>query len=60
MHLPEADGGLLAELPGVEQMAVLRCTGGDVPMQEDRDVYWHDLAAEASEDPQPCSVRAVM
>jgi acetyl-CoA synthetase len=39
----------LAESPTVKHVIVLRRTGGDVPMQEGRDHWWHDLAADESE-----------
>ncbi len=32
----------LADSPTVEKVLVLRRTGGDVPMTEGRDVWWHD------------------
>ena len=44
----------LAESPTVKQAVVLRRTGGDVPMQEGRDVWWHELVAEESDDPATC------
>jgi acetyl-CoA synthetase len=34
----------LAASPSVKRSIVLRRTGGDVPMQEGRDVWWHDVA----------------
>jgi acetyl-CoA synthetase len=34
----------LAVSPRVRKAIVLRRTGGDVPMQEGRDVWWHDVA----------------
>ena len=33
---------------------VLRRTGGDVPMQDGRDVWWHELVADESDDPASC------
>jgi acetyl-CoA synthetase len=41
----------LAEAPTVKNVIVLRRTGGDVPMQEGRDHWWHDVAADESECP---------
>jgi acetyl-CoA synthetase len=41
----------LAESPTVENVIVLRRTGGDVPMQEGRDHWWHELATDESECP---------
>jgi acetyl-CoA synthetase len=40
--------------PGVKHCVVLRRTGGDVPMQEGRDHWWHDLSSDASDDPESC------
>src|SRR5205823_8521916 len=44
----------MADAPGVKSCVVLRRTGGDVPMQEGRDHYWHDLESDASDDPESC------
>ena len=34
----------LADAPGVQQRSVvLRRTGNEVPMQEGRDLWWHEL-----------------
>ena len=41
----------LAETPSVQKVVVLRRTGGDVPMQEGRDVWWHDAAVDETECP---------
>jgi acetyl-CoA synthetase len=41
----------LAESPTVKNVIVLRRTGGDVPMQEGRDHWWHDVATDESECP---------
>jgi acetyl-CoA synthetase len=41
----------LAESPTVEKVVVLRRTGGAVPMQEGRDVWWHEVATDESECP---------
>jgi acetyl-CoA synthetase len=40
--------------PGVKSCIVLRRTGNDVPMQEGRDLWWHDLVENASDDPETC------
>jgi len=40
----------LAAAPGVKKTLVLRRTGGDVPMTEGRDHWWHELAT----DDAPC------
>jgi acetyl-CoA synthetase len=44
----------LATSPTVKSAVVLRRTGGDVPMQEGRDVWWHDVAEGQSSDPETC------
>jgi acetyl-CoA synthetase len=44
----------LESSPTVRQCIVLRRTGGDVPMQEGRDLWWHDLVEAQSEDPESC------
>jgi acetyl-CoA synthetase len=47
---PTADQAL-AVSPTVKTVVVLRRTGGDVPMQEGRDVWWHDVATDESDCP---------
>jgi acetyl-CoA synthetase len=42
----------LAEVPGAGTCVVLRRTGGEVPMTEGRDVWWHDVAV--SDEDCPC------
>ena len=37
--------------PSVKSLVVLRRTGGDVPMTEGRDVWWHELATDESDCP---------
>jgi acetyl-CoA synthetase len=37
--------------PSVRNVVVLRRTGGDVPMTEGRDAWWHELATDDSECP---------
>src|SRR5919197_1388198 len=44
----------LAEAPGVRQALVVRRTGAAVPMREGRDVWWHELCQEVSEEPSSC------
>jgi acetyl-CoA synthetase len=44
----------LAASPSVQQAVVLRRTGGDVEMQDGRDVWWHDVVADQPSDPQTC------
>jgi acetyl-CoA synthetase len=44
----------LANSPTVETCIVYRRTGGDVPMQEGRDRWWHELVEGQSDDPASC------
>ena len=41
----------MGESPSVRSCVVLRRTGGDVPMTEGRDVWWHDVATDERECP---------
>ena len=43
----------MADAPGVKSCVVLRRTGSDVPMQDGRDHWWHELVA-SSDDPASC------
>jgi acetyl-CoA synthetase len=40
----------LAKSPTIEKCIVLKRVGNDVTMQEGRDLWWHDVMAEASTD----------
>jgi acetyl-CoA synthetase len=42
----------MADAPGVRACLVVRRTGGEVPMTDGRDVWFHDL--DVSEDPASC------
>ncbi len=44
----------LAQSPTVKKAVVFRRTGNDVPMQEGRDEWWHELVADESDDPASC------
>jgi acetyl-CoA synthetase len=44
----------LESSPTVRQAVVLRRTGNEVPMQEGRDSWWHELAEGESDDPASC------
>src|SRR6266480_4884980 len=44
----------VASSPSVNQMIVLRRTGGDVPMQDGRDRWWHDVIEGEPDDPESC------
>ena len=41
----------LADSPTVKNVIVLRRTGGDVPMQDGRDHWWHEVATDESDCP---------
>ncbi len=41
----------VAASPTVQNVVVLRRTGGDVPMQEGRDHWWHEVATDETECP---------
>jgi acetyl-CoA synthetase len=49
-----ADEGLSSVRTKIEHVVVLQRTGGDVAMQDGRDVFWQDLVADQSEDPESC------
>jgi len=44
----------MAEAPTVRASVVLRRTGNDVPMQEGRDHWWHELGEGVSDDAASC------
>ncbi|MDX6512953.1 MAG: acetyl-CoA synthetase [Gaiellaceae bacterium] len=44
----------LADVPKCRASVVLRRTGNDVPMQDGRDHWWHELADGESDDPASC------
>lgn len=43
----------LERCPGVERVVVVRRTGADVPLTPGRDLWWHELMADASPDCEP-------
>src|SRR3954447_13002731 len=44
----------MAAAPGVKRSVVVRRTGNDVPMQDGRDAWFHDVAANVSDDAESC------
>ncbi|HEX4212213.1 MAG TPA: acetate--CoA ligase [Candidatus Dormibacteraeota bacterium] len=44
----------LSQSPDVKRCVVLRRTGAEVPFTEGRDVWWHDLTSDVSDDPRSC------
>ena len=44
----------LEQTPTIKQVVVLRRTGGEVPFQDGRDVWWDDLVEGQSDDPESC------
>ena len=49
----------LARAPSIENVILVRRTGGKVNVAEGRDHWWHDLRQEASADCPPQSMSAV-
>ncbi|HET7516904.1 MAG TPA: acetate--CoA ligase, partial [Actinomycetes bacterium] len=43
----------VAEAPSIEQVVVLRRTGNDIPWDDQRDLWWHDLVEGQSADCPP-------
>ncbi len=43
----------IKECPNVNTVIVVKRTGGDVPWNDDRDVWYHELMEKASEDCEP-------
>ncbi len=43
----------LEACPDVHTVVVVKCTGGDIAWHQERDVWYHDLMAEASSDCPP-------
>jgi acetyl-CoA synthetase len=44
----------LATSAALKRAVVLRRTGGEVAMEEDRDVWWHEVVEGESDDPSTC------
>jgi acetyl-CoA synthetase len=44
----------LEQSPTVTRAVVLRRTGGEVSMQDGRDLWWHDLVENEDDDPASC------
>lgn len=53
-----SDKALAGSCPSIEKVVVYRRTGEDVPMQEGRDLWWHDLVAGQSPMCEPEFVNA--
>jgi acetyl-CoA synthetase len=45
--------GAASHAPELERFVVLRRTGDDVPWQKGRDVWWHDLVGDQSDECEP-------
>jgi acetyl-CoA synthetase len=43
----------LEKAPSIKKMVVLRRTGGEIPMTDERDVWWHDLIDGKSSECEP-------
>jgi acetyl-CoA synthetase len=50
VRLKDAADEALAECPGVRDVIVLKRTGGQVQMQQGRDLWWHELEEGASHE----------
>jgi acetyl-CoA synthetase len=48
----------VAETPSIEKVVVLRRTGNDIPWDDQRDLWWHDLVEGQSADCPPEAVDA--
>jgi acetyl-CoA synthetase len=44
----------VADSPSVKRVVVYRRTGGDVPFDDSRDVWWDDVVDGKSDDPESC------
>src|SRR5262249_37633898 len=44
----------MADAPNVRASVVLRRTGSEVPMEDGRDHWWHELEEGVSDDPASC------
>src|SRR4051794_33504369 len=44
----------MADAPGVKRSLVVRRTGNEVPMQDARDLWFHDVAEGVSDDAESC------
>ncbi len=53
----KADNGL-DETPSIEHVFVVKRTGEDVPMQDGRDLWWHEEMAKADTDCPPAEMDA--
>jgi acetyl-CoA synthetase len=51
--LKQTADAAMAEAPGVKASVVLRRTGNDVPMQDGRDHWWHELVDGVDEECAP-------
>jgi acetyl-CoA synthetase len=56
--LKENTDRALVHTPGVEHSVVLRRTGHEVPMEEGRDIWWHELVEGQSEVCEPVTLGA--
>ncbi len=52
--LKENADDALADSPKITRAVVLRRTGNEVSMQEGRDLWWHELVADESDDAESC------
>ena len=52
--LKKTSDDAMARAASVKQCVVYRRTDGEVQMQEGRDVWWHELLTDVSDDPESC------
>jgi acetyl-CoA synthetase len=52
--LKKTSDDALASAPSIKSCVVFKRTDGEVEMQEGRDVWWHELLADVSDDPDSC------
>src|SRR5438874_3883045 len=44
----------VADSPSVKRVVVCRRTGGEVAFDSSRDIWWHDVVEDKSDDPESC------
>jgi acetyl-CoA synthetase len=52
--LKKTSDDAMASAPSIKSCVVFKRTDGEVEMQEGRDVWWHELLADVSDDPDSC------
>jgi acetyl-CoA synthetase len=52
--LKKTSDDAMARAPSIQHCVVFKRTDGEVQMHEGRDVWWHELLADVSDDPDSC------